>query len=100
MLLAVVVLKSLVEITLMVIFGRFVLGRLIGVQRQSNIIWQLLDITAKPALRLTRALGPGFILDCYIPWLAASWLAAVWLIALKLKIGICLQIGLLACKVN
>ena len=50
MLLTVVILKSLIELSLMFIVGRFVLGLLAGAKRQTNVFWQLLDVAAKPAL--------------------------------------------------
>ena len=74
MLLAVVILKSLIELSLMFIVGRFILGLLAGAKKSTNIFWQLLDIAAKPALYITRKLSPKLILDQHIPLAAASWL--------------------------
>jgi hypothetical protein len=97
MLLTVVILKSLIELSLMFIVGRFVLGLLAGAKRQTNVFWQLLDVAAKPSLWLTRKLSPKLILDQHIPLAAASWLLMAWVLLVKLKIDLCMQSGALAC---
>ena len=50
MLLIIVILKSLIELSLMFIVARFLLGLLAGAKKDTNIFWQLLDVAAKPAL--------------------------------------------------
>ena len=50
MLLAIVILKSLIELSLMFVVGRFILGLLAGAKRQTNVFWQLLDVASKPSL--------------------------------------------------
>ncbi|MEI2813242.1 MAG: hypothetical protein V9E91_05480 [Burkholderiaceae bacterium] len=98
MLLAVVILKSLIELSLMFIVGRFILGLLAGAKKSTNIFWQLLDIAAKPALYITRKLSPKFILDQHIPLAAASWLIIAWVIVVKQKIELCVQAGASLCQ--
>lgn len=98
MLLAVVILKSLIELSLMFIVGRFLLGLLAGAKHQTNVFWQLLDVAAKPALWLTRRLSPKLILDRHIPLAAASWLIIAWVLVVMLKIDMCLQAGALSCQ--
>jgi hypothetical protein len=98
MLLAVVILKSLIELSLMFIVGRFLLGLLAGAKRQTNVFWQLLDVAAKPALWLTRRLSPKLILDRHIPLAAASWLIIAWVLVVMVKIDLCLQAGGAACQ--
>ena len=97
MLLLVVILKSLVELSLMFIVGRFLLGLLAGAKRQTNVFWQLLDIASKPALWLTRSVSPKVILDQHIPLAAASWLLVAWVVLTKTKIDMCLVAGSGAC---
>lgn len=98
MLLLVVVLKSLIELSLMFIVGRFVLGLLAGAKRDTNVFWQLLDVAAKPALWLTRKVSPKLILDQHIPLATASWLLVAWVLVVKLKIDLCFQMGAAACQ--
>jgi hypothetical protein len=98
MLLAVVIAKSLIELSLMFIVGRFILGLLAGAKRQTNVFWQLLDVAARPALWLTRRLSPKLILDRHIPLAAASWLIVAWVLVVKAKIDLCLELGASACQ--
>lgn len=98
MLLAVVILKSLIELSLMFIVGRFILGLLAGAKKSTNIFWQLLDIAAKPALYITRKLSPKFILDQHIPLATASWLIIAWVVVVKQKIELCVQAGASLCQ--
>jgi hypothetical protein len=97
-LLTVVILKSLVELSLMFIVGRFILGLLAGAKRQTNVFWQLLDVAAKPTLWITRKLSPKLILDQHIPLAAASWLLVAWVLVVKLKIDLCMQLGAASCQ--
>ena len=98
MLLVIVVLKSLIELSLMFLVGRFLLGLLAGGKRQTNVFWQLLDVAAKPALWATRRLSPKLILDQHIPLAAGSWLIIAWVLVVMAKIDICLQVGAAACQ--
>ena len=98
MLLTVVILKSLIELSLMFIVARFVLGLLAGANRNTNVFWQLLDVAAKPALWITRWVSPKLILDQHIPLAAASWLVIAWVLVVKVKIDLCMQLGALACQ--
>lgn len=97
MLLIVVILKSLIELSLMFIIGRFLLGLLAGAKRQTNVFWQLLDVASKPALWLTRAISPKLILDQHIPLATVSWLVIAWFIVVKYKVELCLEAGAQAC---
>ena len=98
MLLTIVILKSLIELSLMFIVGRFLLGLLAGAKRQTNVFWQLLDVAAKPSLWLTRKLSPKLILDQHIPLATASWLLVAWVLMVKLKIDLCMQLGAASCQ--
>ena len=98
MFLAIVILKSLIELSLMFVVGRFILGLLAGVKRQTNVFWQLLDVASKPSLWLTRRFSPKLILDQHIPLAAVSWLIIAWVLVVMLKIDLCLQVGAEACQ--
>jgi len=98
MLLTVVILKSLIELSLMFIVGRFLLGLLAGAKRHTNVFWQMLDVAAKPCLWLTRKVSPRVVLDQHIPLAAASWLVMAWVLVVKLKIDLCLELGAQACQ--
>ena len=98
MLLTVVIAKSLIELSLMFIVARFILGLLAGAKRSTNVFWQLLDIAARPVLWITRRVSPKLILDQHIPLAAASWLLIAWVVMVKLKIDLCFQAGAAACQ--
>jgi hypothetical protein len=98
MLLTIIILKSLIELSLMFIVARFVLGLLAGAKKETNIFWQLLDVAAKPALWLTRKISPKLILDQHIPFAAASWLLIAWVFVVKTKIDICVNLGVASCQ--
>jgi hypothetical protein len=98
MILVIVILKSLIELSLMFVVGRFILGLLAGAKRQTNVFWQLLDVASKPALWVTRRVSPKLILDQHIPLAAVSWLLIAWVLVVMAKIDICLQLGAAACQ--
>jgi hypothetical protein len=98
MLLAVVIAKSLIELSLMFIIGRFLLGLLAGAKRDTNVFYQLLDVASKPALWITRKISPRLILDQHIPLATCSWLLIAWVMVLQLKIELCLELGIATCQ--
>jgi hypothetical protein len=98
MLLAIVIAKSLIELSLMFIVGRFLLGLLAGPNRDSNVFWQLLDVASKPALWVTRRLSPRLILDQHIPLATSSWLIIAWVVVVQMKIEMCLELGIATCQ--
>ena len=98
MLLAVVIAKSLIELSLMFIVGRFLLGLLAGPNRGNNVFWQVLDVASKPVLWITRKLSPRLILDQHIPLATSSWLIIAWVVVLQLKIEMCLEMGMATCQ--
>jgi hypothetical protein len=98
MLLAVVIAKSLIELSLMFIVGRFLLGLLAGANRDNNVFWQLLDVASKPALWLTRKVSPKLILDQHIPLAASSLLLIAWVFMVQLKIEMCFEMGIATCQ--
>jgi hypothetical protein len=97
-LLVAVVAKSLIELSLMFIVGRFLLGLMAGAKKQTNIFWQMLDIASKPALWLTRKVSPKVVLDQHIPLAAASWLLVAWVFVTKAKIDLCLNAAVATCQ--
>lgn len=98
MLLAVVIAKSLIELSLMFIVGRFLLGLLAGSNRDNNVFWQFLDVASKPALWITRKISPKLILDQHIPLATGSWLIIAWVFLVQTKIEMCLEMGIASCQ--
>jgi hypothetical protein len=98
MLLFVTALKLVVEIALMVLLGRFVLGLLAGARRQQNGIWQLFDVLVRPFERVVRAISPRAVLDRHIPLATGLLLLSAWLVLTLMKIQVCLDVGIDQCR--
>ncbi len=90
MLVAIILLKAVLELSLMFIMGRFVLGFLAGSQKKSNFIWQLFDVVVGPVFWTVRRISPKIILDEHIPVASVFCLVGFWLIVLAVKIDLCL----------
>lgn len=93
-----VVAKALIEISLLFIVGRFILGLFAGEKRSSNFFYQMLDIAARPALWITRLISPKLIVDQHLPLAATSLLLIAWMLVTKLKIEECIKVGVAACQ--
>jgi hypothetical protein len=93
-----VVAKALIELSLLFIVGRFILGLFAGQKRDTNVFYQLLDVASKPALWLTRKISPKLIVDQHIPLAAGSLLLIGWMLVTKLKIEECIKVGVAACQ--
>lgn len=98
MLLLVSALKLIAEIALMALVGQWVLGILAGAKRDSNFFYRVLQVMTQPFVRIARLLSPRVVLDRHVPLVAFLLLAFGWLAVTAIKIDICLQIGVEACK--
>ena len=98
MLLFVSALKLVIEIALMVLLGRFVLGLLAGAKREKNGVWQLFDMLIRPFERLVRAISPKLVLDRHIPLATGALLVSAWLLTTLMKIQVCVEIGVEQCR--
>ena len=86
MLLFATVLKGLVEVMLLVLFGQGVLFILAGGTRHDNMFYKVFVTVTKPIFRVTRAITPRFIVDQHIGFVAFFLLAVLWVGALALKV--------------
>jgi len=93
-----VIIKAVAELALLALVGRFVVGLLAGERREGNVFWQLLDVIARPPLKIARWISPRVILDRHIPLAAFLLTAFVWLAALQGKVSACLEAGLATCQ--
>ncbi|MDH4377162.1 MAG: hypothetical protein QE494_12770 [Ramlibacter sp.] len=98
MLTLLVIVKLISEIALMCLFGRWVLGLLAGAGREQNLFYQVLDIAARPFLRVTRFVAPGAVLDRHVPLVAFLLLGFAWLLVTLWRIQICVEIGVDLCR--
>jgi hypothetical protein len=98
MLLVVTALKLIAEMALMVLLGQWLLGLLAGARRDSNVVYQLLQVAGRPFMVLARTVSPRFVVERHLPLVAIALLAVAWLICTILKIRICLEIGVALCR--
>ncbi len=92
-----VILKAMAELALMALIGRFVIGLLAGANRERNAFWQILDVVARPPLKLARWISPRVVLDRHIPLAAFFLTGFIWLVALQAKVSYCLEAGMAQC---
>jgi hypothetical protein len=93
-----VILKAVTELALMALLGRFIVGLLAGANRESNVFWRLLDIIARPPLKLARWISPKIVLDRHVPLAAFFLTGFIWLIALQGKVAACVEAGMAVCR--
>lgn len=98
MLLIVTAIKLVAEIALLALLGRWVLGLLAGAGKESNLFYQLLDIVARPFVKAVRWITPAVVIDRHMPLAAFTLLTMIWLIVTLLRISMCLEIGVQACR--
>lgn len=98
MLLLVSVLKLIAEIALMSLLGQWLLGLLAGPKRDTNFFYRILQTITRPFVRLARWLSPRVVIDRHVPLVAFLLLAFGWFVVTTIKINLCLEIGVEACK--
>jgi hypothetical protein len=89
--------KLVAEIALMALAGRW-LGLLAGERREQNFFYQMLHMLVRPFLAGARLVSPRIVLDRHVPLVAFLLLALAWVVATFMKIQICLQLGVQACR--
>ncbi len=67
---ALIVLKALMQIAALALFGQFIVGIFNWGGRHQNFVYQLLAVVSKPAVRLVRLISPRVILDQHVPAVA------------------------------
>ena len=98
MLLLVTSIKLVAEIALLSLAGQWLLGLLAGAKRDANFFYRLLGVLTGPIVRGARWLAPRVVLDRHVPLVAFLLLSFVWLFATLLKIQLCLETGVQACR--
>lgn len=98
MLLIASIFKLIAEIALLALLGQWVLGLLVGAQKEHNLVYQLLQLLGSPFVRLARLLTPRLVLERHLPLVAFLLLVFVWLAATLFKIRRCLEIGVALCQ--
>jgi hypothetical protein len=93
-LVAVTIVKALLEVAGVFMLGQGLLYVLAGARRQENFVYQLFVLLTRPVFRVTRAVTPRFVRDDHL-WVAAFLLLFwLWICALVAKTYICGSQGL------
>lgn len=93
-----ILVKLVLEIALLALMGRWVLGLLAGAKREQNLFWQVLDIMVRPFLSAARVITPRQVIDRHVPLVAGLLLALGWVAVTWLKIQACIQVGVQQCR--
>ncbi len=98
MILLVSIFKLVAEIALLSLLGQWILGLLAGAKRDQNFFYQLLQMMARPFVKVARFISPKVVIDRHVPLVAFFLLAFVWVAATITKISLCVQLGVQQCQ--
>lgn len=91
MLLAVVVLKGLVEVLLLTFIAQGILHVFAGSNRDSNIVYNVFVIINRPVWKATRFITPRFIVDAHVGFVSFFILVLAWLLLVVAKVHLYLE---------
>lgn len=83
------VVKALVELAGLFLFGQGLLYVLAGQKRDGNFVYQLFRTLTSPVMRATRAITPKLVVDRHIPYVALLLLFWIWVAALVAMARVC-----------
>jgi hypothetical protein len=98
MLLAITLIKLVLEIALLALLGQGLLFVLAGQKRQGNVFYQLLQLLSKPFTALVRIATPAKVADQHVPIVTFLLLSVLWVVVVIEKISLCGQIGVEHCR--
>ncbi|MEO5693290.1 MAG: hypothetical protein ABIQ72_09215 [Usitatibacter sp.] len=91
MLLAVVVLKGLVEVLLLTFVAQGILHLFAGSTRDRNIVYKVFVIINRPIWKATRFITPRFIVDAHVGFVSFFFLVLAWLVLVMAKVHFYLE---------
>jgi hypothetical protein len=89
--------KLVAEIALLALVGQWVLGVLVGANKQGNLFYQILQMMGRPFVFIARHISPRFVLERHHPLVAFLLLTLVWVAVTIAKISHCIKIGVQLC---
>jgi hypothetical protein len=95
-LLALGILRALVEVSLLFLVGQGLLALLAGSRRHDNTIYQLFVLVTGPVLKIVRKISPPQVIDKHIPFVAFFLLFWCWIGLAYLKQMYC-EANMLQC---
>ncbi len=90
--------KLLTEIALLALVGQGLLGLLAGKKRDTNLVYQMFQVVTRPVVRAARFITPRIVIDRHMPIVTLCLLLFTWLAATGLKVSLCLEAGVQACR--
>ncbi|MEX1165543.1 MAG: hypothetical protein WEK74_01500 [Hydrogenophaga sp.] len=90
--------KLITEVALLSLIGQWAVGLLVGEQRSSNVVYQLLQQVGRPFVALAAWVTPRQVVTKHHAWVAFLLLCLAWLALTAAKIAHCVQIGMALCR--
>ena len=90
--------KLLTEIALLALVGQGLLGLLAGKKRDTNLVYQMFQVVTRPVVRAARFITPRIVIDRHMPIVTLCLLLFTWLATTGLKVSLCLEAGVQACR--
>jgi hypothetical protein len=91
MLLAVIILKGIVEVVLFCLLAQGILFLFAGVTRDKNIVYRIFATVTRPIWKATRWVTPRFIVDAHVGFVSFFFLSVLWAVLVLAKIHYYLQ---------
>ncbi|MEY2683716.1 MAG: hypothetical protein RJA09_860 [Pseudomonadota bacterium] len=98
MLTTLILVKLVLEIALLALVGRWVVGLLSGQRRDQNFFYQILHIMVRPFLSGVRLVTPRLVVERHLPLVTFLILGFAWLAVTVAKVQTCVQMGVALCK--
>lgn len=98
MVLALSVLKLILEIALLCLLGQGLLYLLAGQRRERNFFYQLFQILTRPFTAITRRMTPARVEDRHVPVVAFFVLLISWAVVTFEKIRLCISVDMVGCR--
>lgn len=92
--LAISILRVLVEVAGYSLLGQGVLALLAGAKREENLFYRIFKIITSPVIRAVRFITPRFVIDAHIPFLTFFLLFWLWILLALAKRYLCATHGL------
>lgn len=92
--LAISILRVLIEVAGYSLLGQALLALLAGAKREENLFYRILSTITRPVIRAVRFITPRFVLDAHIPFLAFFLLFWIWIALALAKRYLCVTHGL------
>lgn len=93
MLLAIQMLKAVIEVALLAYVGQAILYIMAGEKRETNFVFTLLKMITSPMSFIVRFISPRIILDRHIPLATFMFLATLWIGLTAAKVSLLMQAG-------